>query len=481
MNTNLLAARRAVCLATALLALLASAGVARAQSAQADSFFRRERFLQEDIRRRLDADRPADQKVLLEYGGYIIPEWQEYDDLQDEANLRRIDLRLWGQVVIDDVHRVYARMRLVWTQFGPGDSPFGWKSDLDGPKLDQLFYELWVSKAAEKYFGQKWPVDARLTLGRQFVEFGHGLALSTTLEGGTLRLETGQWRLTALLANTVRSDNNIDRSPPVADHMDRLFAGFELECLALSRHRPFFYYFAQSDNTHEKPKVDQNFEYDSQYIGFGSTGELVDRLRYATEAVFELGTGHNALPPVGQRVAGGPLHNVVRAFAFDQLFEYYFRGPHQPVISAEYALATGDDDRTFAAGTSGGNTDRRDNAFLGFGYLNTGLSFAPGFTNLQFVRLGGRIKPLPKVKCLENLEVGTDFFMFWKQKHGAPIDDFRATTAAHDLGHEVDIYANWRVLSDVALTVRYGRFWSGDAFPDEEKRDYLFAGLLYSF
>jgi hypothetical protein len=463
--------RRAAAVLLILAALAPQA--ARAQTPQADRFFRRQEFVNEETRRRLDAHIPTEQQILLTYGGYFIPQWQQYDDVDDQSNVRQLDLRLWGQVVVDDVHRIYARVKLIHTNFGPGDSPFGWNSDLEGPNLDQGFYELQLSEAVRRWCGAQWPADVRVTLGRQFVEFGRGLALSTILDGGTVDIETAQWRLRALLANTIHSDSNIDRSLQVEDHMDRLFGGVELSFLGLDSHRPYVYFVTQRDHTDEDPvNVAQEFDYDSTYIGLGSDGELLQNLRYATEAVFEFGRGYNR--------AAGP-RNDIRAFAFDQLFEYFLEGPHEPVLSAEYALASGDEDRLAATATAGGNADSTDNAFLGFGYLNTGFAFAQEFTNLQFLRLGGSFKPLPDCRELKELEIGVDYFTFWRQKKDGPISDFRANTSSRDLGHEVDIYANWRILSDLSVIVRYARFWTGDAFDDGEKRDYMYAGMVYSF
>jgi alginate export protein len=455
------------------LAMLITVSAASAQTPRANKFFRRQQFLDETTRQRLDADIPVDQPVLFEFGGYIIPQWQQYDDVRKQSNYRQIDLRLWGQLVVDDVHRLYARVRLVHTNFGPNDSPFSWNQDFEGPNLDQGFYELQLTRALQKYCSLDLPADVRVTLGRQFVEFGHGLALSMVVDGGTVDVETGDWHFRGLFANTIRSDSNIDRSLPVEGEMDRVFAGFQIEYLGLSGHQPFVYFLYQRDHTDEKPiPVAQEFDYNSKYLGFGSSGEVVQNLRYLTEAVFEWGHGNNG---------GAGRENRIKAFAFDQTFEYFFDTPNQPVISVEYALATGDDDRVIATDTVGGNMRGNDNAFLGFGYLNTGYAFAPEFTNLQMLRIGGRMKPLPKMECFRDLEIGVDFYSFWKQKKGGPVSDFRANVGARDLGHEVDLYANWRIFSDLSLMVRYARFWTGDAFANGEKRDYMYAGLIYSF
>lgn len=444
-----------------------------AQSPQANQFFQREQFLREDTRRQLDAGIPKEQKAIVTWGGYVIPQWQQYDDVRKQSNFRQIDLRLWGSAVIDDVHHIYARMKLIHTNFGPGDSPFGWNQDLEGPNLDQGFYELRLSKALKKYWGMELPFDSRMTIGRQFVEFGNGLSLSTILDGGTFAIETGQWRATGLFATTVRSDENIDHSPIVADHMDRTFGGLQVDFLGLSGHQPFAYFIVQHDSTEEEPEdYRQEYDYDSNYFGFGSNGEVVQNLRYATEVVFETGSSQKQ-----NNLGGSPI----AAFAFDQLFEYYFPVKHDPVFGVEYAVATGDDDRTSATDTVAGNLSGRDNAFRSFGYINTGYSSAYEFTNLQFLRTGIRFKPFPECEALRRLEVGSDLFWYWKQKVGGPVSDFRADVNSHELGTEVDVYANYRIFSDLSVMVRYGRFWTGEAYNDDEIRDYLYAGLLYSF
>lgn len=446
-----------------------------AAQAQQDSFFNRQQFLEEDIRRAIEADTPDPQRARLTYGGYVIPQWQEYEGTAgSEDNLRQVDLRLWFDLNFDGVHRVYARTRVAWTNFGPGDSPFSWNQDLLGPNLDRGFYEIRLSEALRRAGWADWPFASTITAGRQFVEFGNGLALSEVLDGATVRLDFPDWRFTGLAGRTILSRDNIDRSPVVADHMDRVFGGLQVDYLGLSRHQLFAYWFSQYDRTGERPRDPlQDYEYDSHYFGMGARGDIIQNLRYASELVFQTGHSQNA------GVVGGSA--AIRAMAFDQVFEYYFQHPSDPIISLQYAVATGDDDRLSANSSLFGNTAGNDNAFQGFGYINTGYSFAPAFTNLQFLRLGGRFKPMPESECFKQLEIGTDFYWFWKQQKNGPISDFRANRPAHELGTEVDLYLNWRIFSDLAVTLRYGRFWTGDAFANSEKRDFVYAGFIYSF
>lgn len=451
-----------------------SAARLQAQTPQADQFFSRDRFIQEDIRRQLDANVPADQTTLLTYGGYLIPEYQQSELHRNVVGETTADLRLWSQAVVDDVHRVYVRMRLDYNHFGAGNEPFGWKDDLAGPNLDEGFYELSLSGALRKYFGTRLPADVKMTLGRQFVQFGNGLALSQILDGGVVRVDTGDWRVTGLLGKALEHQTNLDLSPQVADHQDRTFSGFETVYRGLANHAPFFYFFHQNDaTTANPPDPFQSFDYNSSYIGVGSNGEVVQNLRYGTELVTE--TGNSVFQ-------GGSNRDQVRAFAFDQLFEYYFHVKHDPVLSAEYALASGDNDRDSAVSAIGGNRLGTDEQFQGFGYLNTGYAFAPIFTNLQFVRLGGRFKPLPDCETLKKLEIGTDWFLFNREKAGGPVSDPLATNVNESyLGTEVDLYANWRITSDLSVVLRYGRFWTGDAYPTSERRDFVYTGIVFSF
>jgi hypothetical protein len=45
----------------------------------------------------------------------------------------------------------------------------------------------------------------------------------------------------------------------------------------------------------------------------------------------------------------------------------------------------------------------------------------------------------------------------------------------------MDTFANWRITSDLALTVRYGVFFPGSTFSDQTTRTFLLTGVTYSF
>ena len=49
------------------------------------------------------------------------------------------------------------------------------------------------------------------------------------------------------------------------------------------------------------------------------------------------------------------------------------------------------------------------------------------------------------------------------------------------LGWEMDYFANWRVTSDLAWTIRYGAFQPGAAFENDTCRQFLYSGVTFSF
>ena len=156
--------------------------------------------------------------------------------------------------------------------------------------------------------------------------------------------------------------------------------------------------------------------------------------------------------------------------------------PCQPVANVEYAYASGDGDRQSAMTALGGNkAHTSDEAFQSFSYVNSGLALAARFTNLQFVRLGTRFTPYDHKECLGRIDMGFNHYFLFKACSDGPIDDFRANRDASTIGQETDVFLEWKILSDLALTVNYGHFWPGAAYSSPHQRNFLFGGLTISF
>jgi len=171
----------------------------------------------------------------------------------------------------------------------------------------------------------------------------------------------------------------------------------------------------------------------------------------------------------------------IEAYAMDFQLDYLLGDNRQTRFSFETILASGDSDRLQTSNTIGGNLPgSKDRAFNAFGLLNTGLAFGPSVSNLWSMRVGASTFPFPDIAAFRRLQLGTDFFVFQKLNANAPIDE--ATSDSPFLGVEPDVYLNWQITSDVALSVRYGAFFPGDSIENDGKiRQFLYTGVTIAF
>ncbi len=472
---------RARCFVLALGLFFVSASVTSGAAApppppRPEQVFQRSFFFEEQVRERLERAVPAEQKALVEWGGSYFPQYTFFNDFeQDAAHVTVQDLRLWTQIQLDEVHRIYARMILRYTDWAGGDARGFRQHDLLGPNLEVGYYELDVSGAARKYGGASWPARAMVRMGRQYHRPGRGIALAEYLDTGAARVETKDLRIEGFGGRWIESKDNIDRSTPGFTRSRRNFYGLEAAVRSLPNHEPYVFVVWQRDWSEEKPEDPlQDYEYTSQYYGAGCRGELAPRTQYAFEGIFEAGKGS----------ADGQVDETERihAYAFNAEVEHFADLPLNPQTSLEYGFASGDSDRTRATTAAGGNlagTD--DEAFQGFGFVNSGLSLGARFTNLQFVRLGGRFTPYEDRTAAGRLDLGFNAFYIWKHRREGPISDTLAVDDSREIGHEVDVFAEWQMLSDLSVSLHYGRFWPGGSYLDDKPRDFFFGALTVSF
>jgi hypothetical protein len=126
-----------------------------------------------------------------------------------------------------------------------------------------------------------------------------------------------------------------------------------------------------------------------------------------------------------------------------------------------------------------------DKAFLGFGFVDAGYALYPILTNLHIYKLSGSLVLLQEWEFCRELRVGAAVISFAKDKRQSGISDARANQGRGGIGFESDLFATYKVFSDLSATLRYGRFKPGSAYPDSnyyrEPRDYFSFFLLYSF
>jgi len=471
-------------------AQLPAGPVARGDQLQRENRIRTLRELEFDQRLRANEAVPPGQRVLVDYGAYVTLNYLTLQDAEaDEHILREYDGYAYARVNFDGAQEIFVRGRIGWQDFHHGDSFSGRGDEAVDGDLDRGYYRFDLRRYQQAY-GAGGDPDFNFTgeVGRDLVYWGNGLTMAWVIDGGILDFELGDLNLELIAGRTPTRTVDIDSSRPGFDYnTQRFFFGAMLAANA-GNHRPFVYFLGQRDYNEmafrQIGPIPTSYDYNSYYLGMGSTGQLTGKLRYGLEAAYEFGdtlsnsfevAGFGALVPVKQH------RDNISAAAFDGRLDYLYADPADTRLSAEVIAATGDPDRGHTTNTFNGNRAKTDDhAFNAFGLLNTGLAFAPEVSNLFVLRGGWSTFPFHEAGPLRRLQTGVDFFVLNKFQKDAPIDE--TTKDQRFLGVEPDIYVNWQVTSDVTLALRYGVFFPNDnAIPLDNERHFFFVGLTYAF
>jgi hypothetical protein len=461
-------------LSIAILAILA--GQAFAQPAAS-------RIYDEQLRVKLDNLDPEARENDVDYGGWLNVAFFNYDDApaRIDRRMRQYELRAWASMNLKGVHKFYVR------GLASFDDWSGQRHDEWGTEVERAWYQLDLTKLLENGSGKRPPVGVKIKLGREFMTIGTALVLSTALDMGQIEVTWGDWEFMGFLGHTLRDSWNIDDSVAVANRQQRWISGAQATYRGWSRHRPFVYFMHNDDNTDPSSSVTpvgQKYEYNSSYIGIGSTGTLcVPNLRYSVEGVYEFGRTYSA--PTNFGAIPGQSDNI-QAWAIDAQIEYLFVDcPTKPRVGFEYLFASGDSDRsTSPIGTDGGNrSGTLDHGFGAFGFRDLGIAFSPEISNIHVYALNASFLPLEHIELFEKMEVGTKLFYYSRAHGSGPISDPTTMSEAQSTGFEMDFFCNWRMTSDLAWTVRYGSFFPGSAYDggDKSPRQFVYGGMVFSF
>ncbi|MFP6767019.1 MAG: alginate export family protein, partial [Planctomycetaceae bacterium] len=394
----------------------------------------------------------------------------------------------WASLTYGELHRGFVRGQFGYLsyykddhygrdQFGfpiPGASNHDWQ----GPYVDLGYYEMDLDAAVRKSGigdAKNWSAD--LWIGRQFIYLGRGITFGLNSDGINLDWSYDKWGGQAFGSQSITRNSGGINSNVAYQLNHRRFYGGQIEYQGWDRRNLYSYILGQWDNS-SGILATQN-AYDTLHWGIGTAGEALfgepgnewglPNLRYHSELIVEGGT---------QRFFG--QDDDISASAVSTGLDYFWSTPGRPRVGVEYARASGDRSRAGppqpSVGANVGGTT--DSTFLGFGYLNTGASFSPLFTNLEFVHLSAAMRPFddperpyPEQPSWKNLEIGTSGFFYWRSEADAAISDIRANlTGDRYLGHEWDLHVNWKMSSDLFLLINYGIFFphSGSFSPDQD-------------
>lgn len=409
-----------------------------------------------------------------DWGGYLRADAFFIDDkpFEDNRAFRYYDLRLWALAEWDRDWRLYGRTYTQGLEYNSGDG-FGDDAEWRVLRADVLWLEYSGGRIVDP------AIDVTTRVGRQFFSLGRGTLFLDNADGLKLEFNAPIGNLGLFAAKSIPDADDIDPTRPDADESDRFYYGTELSWTAgPENHVLYALGFVSDDKKGDSVGV-QEFDYDPWYVGLGVKGNPQPRLSYQAELLYEGGTSTAEF---------GSAREGIRAWSVSERIDYFPESPWDLRFSAEYLFGSGDSDRAIPTGTFGGNDPGSvDRGFASFGYVPTGYALFPRLSNLHVAKFGATFKPFldSPDELLRNMELGATYFYFLKHREDGGISDSRATTADRDVGHELDVFWRWRVLSDLGIQARVGIFLPGDAYPSaggtDDPRLFVSTGFVFAF
>jgi hypothetical protein len=440
-----------------------------------------------DERLQVDTDLALIERSIIDVGGFVALTAVWLDDSSD--NNRRLiqpEATIYGRGIFDGgAHTVFARARARYRAFSEGDSFDGRGDRWTETVFDRWWYEFDLARLVAAHEGRSLDWNVNLRAGRQFVDWGAGLALSEQLYAARATVTLGPVDVQGLIGITPGDDETITDFDASRDDFnedtERAFFGGMITYTFPSTHEIYGYVLHMGDdNSGDRPRAPivpepVQFEYDATYLGIGSTGSIGPQLRYVGEFVYQFGDSQS------DPLRGPQEEEDISAWAARAQLTYLLRDAWLTRFEFEALFASGDDDRLVTTDTVGGNlagTD--DNAFNSLGFVNTGLAFAPALSNLMLFRAGVATFPLREFEGFDRFQIGVDAIVHNKLDSDAPIEE--PTTDDTYLGFETDLFLNWRITSDLSFTARYGVFFPGDAIATQtDARHFVFLGATLQF
>ncbi len=444
-----------------------------------------QKLIEEENRRELKAIsiKPPSkgEKFSLRFGGWFTSLFRQYTDLDNDAGSKDLtywilneDLRLWSQISYQKEYVLYVRLKHLYAHRDIGSLSTSYRSDYEGPHLDMAYINI---------NQPKWKIPVDLTLGRQYLFIGRGIAYSNVNLGVKFKTDIGRKAyIKAFLSQADENEDNIDTSVPNYKKTgSRVFAGTELAYSGLKDNLIYGFVLIQRDKNPRFPPEtpDQSYRYNSEHYGIGlQSVNPKTRLNYWLEVINEQGRSQV------DTVSVSPEEKNIHAWATDAGLNYKFNLPLKPGLEFEYAYGSGDKDRSSVTDTySGGNRYGADTNFLYFGSFFSGYALAPTLSNLHIYKIDFSFKPFEKFKLGKNIACGVKYFKYRKDKKAGGIYDTEATQSSIDIGQETDAYFYWQIRKNIYWSNRYGVFLPGNAYPSSTNNStkYFYTRLMITF
>ncbi len=204
--------------------------------------------------------------------------------------------------------------------------------------------------------------------------------------------------------------------------------------------------------------------YTSWYTGLQAKGLLLDG-EYLLEWYLQNGTSPLAAMSSSIVAFGGTCH-----------YDIVLKAKTSPSLGMQYSLASGDPDRTSTRGSLG-NASGLDTAFQAFGQLGSGSAFRPHFSNIHIAGLLFSFTPFEAASNgIRNTIISLKYFYYLKYSKAGIVNTDEAPLPSNDLGHGIDLSAQWSPYGDVGFFLNSGLFFPGTAFPAAEPFRFIVSG-----
>ncbi len=459
----------------------------------------------EDAQYRQDYFRetPISERLLLDAGGtFRIAFNIIQNSLSQSQYLTTPDLRLFLRAELDGAFRFFGRLRFldnIWdtngTRYLPLDSPErGWQDP-----IGEIYWAEFDLAGLTRSQGSTAPPDFNIIVrgGRNYVIWGQGLVLSNYMYALKAEMTIGDLGLEGMCALTANGQDTVDwdtSRPGYDSNTARLYSGMKIDWSGIAGHKPYVYALWQQDNnggqlsTLGTPAfpIPTRFNYNSGYLGGGSTGSLGPDLVYRAEMAWEFGsTLSDPLDPTSPTLARPQIYDSISALAGIGGLTYLMRDEGDTRIDAALMAGSGDPHRLDSATTFGGIAPgHTDHSFNSLGYVNTGFALSPNLANLFCPSLGWSSNLLPSVSWARNLRLGITGYLDLRIDNQAPLNILTRPGGSNLVGGEIDSTLDWRIMSDINFNIRYGVFIPNSSVFFQAQgslRQFFYVGVTYAF
>jgi alginate export protein len=327
-----------------------------------------------------------------------------------------------------------------------------------GTPLGNKLSRGWDVGVSEAYvqFNELFYTPATLKLGRQYLQYGRGLIISSVeqeynYDAGRLVLDYYPLTIDLVGAQLVNPQGFSAAPSHTAGASDLLFlnARYELSDSLVKDVEAYFGYVSQgSSGSAPSSRVPPTVAGSSPLIiGLRSDMNLTEGLQTWVEGAYEFGDGG---------VAGA---NNLSAFLFNLGGKYTLKNVQWvPVLNGNYIFASG----------GGQNGDGQFRPWFDYTDGYNGYLFAPALSNIHIFNLGASVKPY------ENTTLALQVYYYLKADHDTaagsnPNVDFgglsvAAGSGSQDIGWEVDGILGYDYSKDVRAQLVYGAFIPANAY-----------------